>query len=190
MVLVGEPTFPGCVIEVRAIAVLRMADDKGQDDKIVCVPYEDPHWSGLEDLDDIPAQLRARDRALLLDLQAAGGQGRRHPGLRGLRRALALIEGSRATCSVAAIGADRRQQVLAGREAAHVLRTRLARSRSIADGGLATCGVISACGEAHSGWPSGSGSGSVTSSAAPPMIRARERLRRARRCRSASRGRC
>ena len=58
MVLVGEPTFPGCVIEVRAIAVLRMTDDRGQDDKIICVPYEDPHWSDLEDLDDIPAQLR------------------------------------------------------------------------------------------------------------------------------------
>ncbi len=58
MVLVGEPTFPGCVIEVRAIAVLRMTDDRGQDDKIICVPYEDPHWSDLEDLDDIPSQLR------------------------------------------------------------------------------------------------------------------------------------
>src|SRR4051795_904175 len=57
VVLVGEPTFPGCVIEVRAIAVLRMADDQGQDDKIVCVPCEDPHWSHLESLADIPAQL-------------------------------------------------------------------------------------------------------------------------------------
>src|ERR1700712_369378 len=44
---VGEPTFPGCVLEVRAIALLRMADDQGQDDKVVCVPYPDPHWSGL-----------------------------------------------------------------------------------------------------------------------------------------------
>ena len=35
-----------------------MTDDRGQDDKIICVPDEDPHWSDLEDLDDIPAQLR------------------------------------------------------------------------------------------------------------------------------------
>ena len=35
-----------------------MADDQGQDDKIVCVPFSDPHWSGLEQLDDIPSQLR------------------------------------------------------------------------------------------------------------------------------------
>ena len=45
-------------IEVRPIAVLHMSDDRGQDDKIICVPLEDPHWSGLETLDDIPDQLR------------------------------------------------------------------------------------------------------------------------------------
>src|SRR5918998_1856299 len=58
MVLVGQPTFPGCVIEVRAIAILRMTDDRGEDDKIICVPLGDPHWSGLEQLDDIAPQLR------------------------------------------------------------------------------------------------------------------------------------
>jgi inorganic pyrophosphatase len=58
VVLVGEPTFPGCVIEVRAIAALRMVDDDVRDDKIVCVPFRDPHWSDMEDLDDIPPQLR------------------------------------------------------------------------------------------------------------------------------------
>src|SRR3954452_3218543 len=58
LILVGEPTFPGCVIEVRAIAVLRMASDGVRDDKIVCVPCEDPHCSHLEALGDIPGQLR------------------------------------------------------------------------------------------------------------------------------------
>jgi len=58
LVCVSEPTFPGCVIPVRAIAVLRMTDDKGQDDKVVCVPESDPAWDAMEDLDDLPAQLR------------------------------------------------------------------------------------------------------------------------------------
>ncbi len=58
MVLVERPTFPGCVIPVRAIAALRMADERGQDDKIICVPLLDPHWSGLERLADIAPQLR------------------------------------------------------------------------------------------------------------------------------------
>ena len=58
MVCVSEPTFSGCLIPVTAIAVFRMSDDKGQDDKILCVPHEDPNWSGLRELSDLPDQLR------------------------------------------------------------------------------------------------------------------------------------
>ena len=58
MVCVSEPTFPGCVIPVKPIALFKMRDEKGEDDKVVCVPFEDPHWSGLEQLDDISPQLR------------------------------------------------------------------------------------------------------------------------------------
>jgi inorganic pyrophosphatase len=58
LVLVSEPTFPGCVIPVRAVAAFRMRDDKGQDDKVVCVPHEDPNWNYIERLDDIPRQMR------------------------------------------------------------------------------------------------------------------------------------
>src|ERR1700737_2238779 len=58
MVCVSEPTFPGCLIPVKAIALFRMSDDKGQDDKILCVPRQDPNWNGLEELDDMPSQLR------------------------------------------------------------------------------------------------------------------------------------
>ena len=45
MVCVSEPTFPGCVIPVKPIALFKMHDEKGEDDKIVCVPTHDP---GLE----------------------------------------------------------------------------------------------------------------------------------------------
>ena len=58
MVLVSEPTFPGCVIDVKAIALFRMSDDKGIDDKVLCVPLTDPAWNTLETLDDVPAALR------------------------------------------------------------------------------------------------------------------------------------
>jgi inorganic pyrophosphatase len=59
MVCGSEPTFPGCVIEVKPIALFKMEDDKGIDDKILCVPIHDPAWNGLEQLDDLPDQLRA-----------------------------------------------------------------------------------------------------------------------------------
>ena len=54
----SAPTFPGCLIAVRPVAVLRMSDEEGQSDKLVCVPTDDPSWDEIKDLDDMPAQLR------------------------------------------------------------------------------------------------------------------------------------
>src|SRR5215210_6777215 len=58
MVCVSEATFPGCQIAVKAIALFRMEDDKGIDDKVLCVPLSDPGWNTLEKLDDLSDQLR------------------------------------------------------------------------------------------------------------------------------------
>jgi inorganic pyrophosphatase len=58
MVCVSEATFPGCTIDVKPIALFRMEDEKGIDDKILCVPLTDPAWNRLEKLDDLPDQLR------------------------------------------------------------------------------------------------------------------------------------
>jgi inorganic pyrophosphatase len=58
MVCVSEPTFPGCIIDAKPIALFKMKDDKGIDDKILCVPVTDPGWNTLERLEDLPNQLR------------------------------------------------------------------------------------------------------------------------------------
>jgi inorganic pyrophosphatase len=58
MVCVSEPTFPGCVIEVKPIALFKMEDDKGVDDKVLCVPLQDPAWNTLETLEDLSDQLK------------------------------------------------------------------------------------------------------------------------------------
>ena len=58
MVLVSEPTFPGCRIRSRPIGVFRMWDEKGPDQKIMCVPLRDPTWSSLRVYQDIPESLR------------------------------------------------------------------------------------------------------------------------------------
>ena len=58
LVCVSEPTFPGCIVPVKPIALFRMTDEKGDDDTVVCVPLEDPGWTGLEGLEDLPDQLR------------------------------------------------------------------------------------------------------------------------------------
>jgi inorganic pyrophosphatase len=58
MVCVSEPTFPRCQIPVKPIALFKMRDDKGVDDKILCVPLQDPNWNTMEALEDLPLQLR------------------------------------------------------------------------------------------------------------------------------------
>jgi inorganic pyrophosphatase len=54
MVLLSQPTFPGCVIHVRPIGVFWMTDEHGPDAKILCVPATDPRVSGIRDLNDVP----------------------------------------------------------------------------------------------------------------------------------------
>jgi inorganic pyrophosphatase len=54
LVLVEEPTFPGCVIRARAIGMFRMTDEKGPDDKVISVPAGDPRLVHLQDLPDLP----------------------------------------------------------------------------------------------------------------------------------------
>jgi len=53
LVIVLEPTFPGCRIVARAIAMLQMTDEKGPDDKVICVPDGDPRYDKFQDLNDI-----------------------------------------------------------------------------------------------------------------------------------------
>jgi len=53
LVVVDEPTFPGCHIIARPIGVLDMQDEKGQDQKILAVPVGDPRFSSIRDLQDI-----------------------------------------------------------------------------------------------------------------------------------------
>jgi inorganic pyrophosphatase len=54
LVLLQEPTFPGCVIRCRAIGMYRMRDEKGLDDKVLCVPANDPRVDHLHDIGDVP----------------------------------------------------------------------------------------------------------------------------------------
>ncbi len=53
MVLLQEPTFPGCLIECRAIAMFQMQDEMGGDDKVLCVPTADHRRDYLRDIDDV-----------------------------------------------------------------------------------------------------------------------------------------
>ena len=53
LVLVEEPTFPGCRMEARPVGVLKMRDEKGEDFKIIAVPVADPRFDGVTELSQI-----------------------------------------------------------------------------------------------------------------------------------------
>ena len=54
MVLLDDPTFPGCWIESRPIGVFWMRDEKGPDAKVICIPTNDPTRSEITDITQLP----------------------------------------------------------------------------------------------------------------------------------------
>lgn len=55
MVIMDQPTFPGCVIPARPIGMMEMIDGGDRDEKILCVPADDPRYANVKSLDDIDA---------------------------------------------------------------------------------------------------------------------------------------
>lgn len=98
LVCVSEPTFPGCMIEVKPIALLRMTDEEGRDDKVLCVPCKDPNWKDLEELDDVPVQLRNEIEHFFAIYKQPEGKPVDVTGWRSREDALAVLEEGRARC--------------------------------------------------------------------------------------------
>jgi inorganic pyrophosphatase len=60
MVLIAEPTFPGCRIWARPVGGLAMRDEHGEDFKVLCVAISDAQWGNVKQLDQVPP-LRLRE---------------------------------------------------------------------------------------------------------------------------------
>ena len=57
LVLIDEPTFPGCLVACRPVGVFWMSDENGPDAKIITVALGDPLWERVRDLADLPGHL-------------------------------------------------------------------------------------------------------------------------------------
>lgn len=57
LVLMEEPTPPGCVVEVRPIGLLKVMDDGTRDDKVLAIPVKDPRFDDVNDLSDLPTHI-------------------------------------------------------------------------------------------------------------------------------------
>jgi inorganic pyrophosphatase len=54
LVLLPESVFPGCIVEARPVAMFKMTDEAGGDDKVLCVPAGDGRWDHIQDVGDVP----------------------------------------------------------------------------------------------------------------------------------------
>lgn len=57
LVILAEPTFPGCAIHARILGVFYMTDDQGRDSKLITVPDSDPRWAHVHELEHVPKHL-------------------------------------------------------------------------------------------------------------------------------------
>jgi inorganic pyrophosphatase len=95
LVFVGEPTFPGCRIRVRPVGLFRMADEKGEDLKILCVPLRDPMWSHVHELEDLLPTLRAEIEHFFTVYKELEHKATHTWGFGGRNEALRAIEDAR-----------------------------------------------------------------------------------------------
>ncbi len=58
LVMFTEPSIPGLVVEVKPVGIFYMEDDKGPDEKILCVPVSDPIMSEMNDINDVNAHFK------------------------------------------------------------------------------------------------------------------------------------
>jgi inorganic pyrophosphatase len=99
LVFVGEPTFPGCRIRARPVGLFKMWDEKGSDEKILCVPFRDPMWSHVEDLDDLLPTMRAEVEQFFAVYKDLEGKPTGTEGFGSREDALEIIAAARARAS-------------------------------------------------------------------------------------------
>lgn len=95
LVLVQQPSFPGVLIEVRPVAVLKMIDNGMPDQKILAVPRRDPRYARIEDMQDIFPHVRREMEHFFAIYKELEGVQTKVEGWRGVEEARSAIRESR-----------------------------------------------------------------------------------------------
>ncbi len=95
LVLVEEPTFPGCHVVARPIGVLRMRDEKGPDDKIIAVPAADPRFAHVTELEHVSEHWQREIETFFMTYKTLEDRTVETGGWEGREAAWELIEATR-----------------------------------------------------------------------------------------------
>ncbi|MBS1262929.1 MAG: Inorganic pyrophosphatase [Methanonatronarchaeales archaeon] len=93
IVLVEDPTFPGCVVPSRVVGMMEMVDDGEKDDKVLAVPAGDPRFDHVVDVNDVPPQVKKEITHFFETYKALEeGKSTETLGWRGRREAEGAVE--------------------------------------------------------------------------------------------------
>jgi inorganic pyrophosphatase len=87
LIIVEEPTFPGCHVRIRPIGVLLTRDEKGLDEKVLAVPLADPRFDGIMDLVDVQEHRLAEIKNFFATYKMLEGKETQVEGWQGAREA-------------------------------------------------------------------------------------------------------
>src|SRR5437667_7874695 len=74
LVLGQEEVVPQVLLRARAIGVMRMRDDKGQDDKLIAVHVDDPEYAAVRTIDQLPPHRLRELRRFFQDYKQLEGK--------------------------------------------------------------------------------------------------------------------
>jgi inorganic pyrophosphatase len=96
LVMVTNPTVPGCIIDCRVVGVLAMADDKGMDNKLLGVPIKDPRFDQIHDLEDVPPHVLREIEHFFKTYKDLEGKSTEIQGWKGAAQAAEILDQARA----------------------------------------------------------------------------------------------
>jgi inorganic pyrophosphatase len=97
LLIIDEPTFPGCRVWARPVGVLEMRDDKGDDYKVLCVAEGDPNQAHVEKLEDVRPHRLVEIEHFFQTYQLLEDKTVDVLGWRSLDRAREILEADRVT---------------------------------------------------------------------------------------------
>ena len=97
LVLVDEPSFTGCLMDVRPVGLLNMVDEKQQDQKILAVPNRNPRFDSIHTIDQVFPHTRREIEYFFSIYKELQGGHTKMDGWKGPREARKVIVESRNT---------------------------------------------------------------------------------------------